>query len=309
MKINEIEIRDLMRQALQGRIDKNDLTGTEKANILYYARQDKLKALHLINELLQSNPDKTFDYFQTRSENYIDAVKLINWLDPFEIKNKSIKFDGTKELQDEVNKYLNDWQAVTKDGLELRSRQIRKALTYFKMTLADPDEYNHIITEDLARLKQFITTYELMAENISIRLEKYSNQQQNQPDQPQKKTSEPITYQWTKQPGTQLPKLYSRLISGGFIGPETSSETFTACFTGQPVKDISEKIQWLKETALLVYFIDSLIRGKMVNKKNKWLIATFIFDLVTNLKQTAYNIQKFGNPKGSELIEDVLKDL
>lgn len=310
MKINETEIRDLMRQALQGRIDKNDLTGTEKANILYFARQDKLKSLHLINELLIANPDKTFDYFIKRSSEFNEAQKLIDWLDPVEIKDKSINFDGTKLLQDEVKEYLNNWQLATKDGLELRSRQIREAVSFSKLILADPDEYNHIKTEDLDRLKQFITTFELLAENISIRLEKYSNQQQSQQDQPQKKTSEPITYQWTKQPGIQLPILYQKLSDGNFIASETSSETFTACFTGQQVKSITEKIKWLESKVLLSYFLDSLIRlQKLPKKTNLWAIAEKVFADAANLKQSKGNFVAYGKPDGSERIDEILINL
>ena len=59
MKIDDREIRELMRKALQGRVDKNDLTGTEKANILYFARQDFANGMRLVNSLMlaNANPD------------------------------------------------------------------------------------------------------------------------------------------------------------------------------------------------------------------------------------------------------------
>jgi|GEM_PF-5590099 len=303
MKIDEREIRELMKLALQGRIDINDLTGTEKANILYFARQDKSNELEFLHRLLIANPTQKWENLISYSRKLNDCDILINLLTPD--KNKSVKLDGAKQLQDKVREYLNDGQAITKDGLELRSRQIREAITYFKLILADPDDYNHIKTEDLDRLKQFITTFELLAENISIRLEKYSNQS----DQPQKKTLEPITYQWTKQPGTQLPILYQRLISGGFIDPETTPETFTACFTGQPVESITEKIHWLESKVLLSYFVDSLIRFDKIPKTKFWSIAEKVFADAANLKQAKGNFKSYGEPGGYEKIDDILKQL
>jgi hypothetical protein len=115
--------------------------------------------------------------------------------------------------------------------------------------------------------------------------------------EPVKKRPEPITYQWTKQPKEQLPKLYSRLIDGGFIAPETSSETFTACFTGQPVQNIPEKIKWLESKVLLAYFISGLIRlEKIPEKTHIWSIAKIVFQDATNLKQAKTNIKTFGEP-------------
>ena len=127
--------------------------------------------------------------------------------------------------------------------------------------------------------------------------------------EPVKKRPEPITYQWIKQPDIQLPKLYSRLIDGGFIAPETSSETFTACFTGQPVQIIPEKIKWLKSKALLAYFIYG-IRDE-VKFTDHWDIAKHCFDKGSDLSNTRnqYLNTKTGLPKGYPLIDEVLYKL
>lgn len=309
MKIDDREIRELMRKALHGLIDKNDLTGTEKAHILYFAKQDKLNELDFLHKLLIANPKQKFENLVSYSTRLKDCDKLINWLDPVEIKNKTIIFDGAKQLQDDVNEYLNNWQSVTKDGLELRSRQIREALTYFKMTLSDPDEYNHIKTEDLTRLKQFIDIFELLAENIKIRLEKYNIATLKQPAELAKKKTEAVTYRWIKQSEKQLPELYRKLIDGGFIATETSSETFTACFSGQPVESITEKIKWLKSKALLAYFIDEI--KNQVAFADWWLIAGYCFDNGSGLSNTRnqYLNSNTGKPRGYQSIDEVLTDL
>ena len=171
MKINDIEIRELMRLALAGRIDKNDLTGTEKANILHFARQDKLNELEFLHRLVIANPKQNFEKLVSYSTRLKDCDILINWLEPY------------------------------------------------------------------------------------------------QQDQPQKKTPGPITYQWTKQADIQLPILHQKLIDGGFIASETSLETFTACFNGQPVKSITEKIKWLESKVLLAYFLNSLISLEKCQRK------------------------------------------
>lgn len=217
MKIDDREIRELMRKALQGRIDKNDLTGTEKVNILFLARQDKMKELQFIHELLKVNPEKTFIELLNSSEKYKDCIKLIDWLDP---------------------------------------------------------------------------------------------EQQNLPKCPHKKRAELKTYLWTKQPAKQLPELYKRLSDGGFIGPQTSLETFTACFNGQPVKSITEKIKWLESKVLLAYFLNSLIIGqKIPQKTNLWSISKLVFDDAANLKQAKGNFVAYGYPDGHDRIDQILSDL
>lgn len=78
--LNDYQIRELINKALQGMIDKNDLTGTEKAHVLHHAERAKIKELQFIHELLLSNPDKTFDELVSTSVNYKDCLKIINWL-------------------------------------------------------------------------------------------------------------------------------------------------------------------------------------------------------------------------------------
>lgn len=316
MKINDIEIRELMRKALQGRVDKNDLTGTEKANILYFARQDFANGMRLVNSLMLANanpdadPEEETTLWVNRVPEIKDAQKLIEWLDPDEQRKLYItsKTDGAKQLYDEIQTYLNDWQSHTKDGLELRSRQARETISIFKRSLIDKEHLRLLSLTELDTVKYYISLFENLTGDISIRLEKFSSSNFKQPAEPAKKKTEAVTYRWIKQSEKQLPELYRKLIDGGFIATETSSETFTACFSGQPVESITEKIKWLKGgTVLLVYFIESLISQNLIKKKNKWLIANAVFDEVTSLKQSLYNITKYGNPKGSELIDEIIK--
>ena len=77
MKIDDREIRELMRKALQGRVDKNDLTGTEKANILYFARQDFANGMRLVNSLMlaNANPDADPEEETTLWVNRVPEIK------------------------------------------------------------------------------------------------------------------------------------------------------------------------------------------------------------------------------------------
>ncbi len=339
MDIQLSKIRELMKLALQDRIDKNDLTKTEIKNILYFANQDKIKALHDIHELIKTNPETTFEYWLNRYHPYIDAQMLIEWLDPFydkELKeddkiinmdelpidkymavlkkfmnHQPVTFnsDGTMKLIDEIDKYLNNTQAVTKSGLELRSRQTREMIAIHKRTLVDPDYSDHISEEGVKKKNALIATLKQLSDRINIRLERYINLPE-QPKKPAKSKPEPVTYQWTKEPHAQLPKLHSRLIDGGFIDPVTSLETFKVCFTGQPLKNIPSKIKWLESKVLLAYFIVSLINHKKIpSKTHIWKIAENVFQDATNLKQAKANITAYGEPYGYNRIDDILTHL
>ena len=314
MKIDSREIRELMRLALAGRIDKNDLTGTEKANILHYARQDYTNGMRLVNQLMLSNanpeadPESETKLWVNRVPAIRDALILIEWLEPTSsgMLMRSLNLDGALKLKDEINSYLNNWQSVTKAGLELRSRQVRESINGFEQSLIDPADLKHLSIVEIEQLKSFIDVYSNLLTRINIRLEKYANL----PEQPVTSKKEPITYQWTKQPDRQLPKLYQRLIDGGFIDPQTSSEAFTACFTGQPVKSITEKIKWLESKVLLAYFLDNLIIGEKIPQKTKlWSISKIVFDDAANLKQAKGNFVAYGYPDRHDRIDQILSDL
>lgn len=349
MDIQESKIRELMKLALQDRIDKNELTKTEIKNILYFANQDKNEALHDIHELMKANPETTFEYWINRYHPFMDAQKLIEWLDPFynkELKeddkiinmdklpideymavlkkfmnHQTVTFntDGTLKHIDEVDKYLSNLQAVTKSGLMLKSRQTREAIAIHKRTLVDPEFTNHFTESDVKHRHTLIAILELVSERINIRLEKYINLPE-QPKEPTKSKPEPVTYQWTKEPKAQLPKLHSRLVDGGFIDPVTSLETFTVCFTGQPVQNIPSKIKWLKGgtsgTALLAYFLDSLVnKNKIPVDTMVWSIAEKCFDgynrkALSQAKHQYLNNKKTnGKPSDHSLIDEVLFNL
>ncbi len=320
MNIDDREIRELMRKALQGRVDKNDLTGTEKANILYFARQDFANGMRMVNSLMLANanpdadPEKETTFWINRVPEIKDAQKLIEWLDPDEQRKLYItsKTDGAKQLYDEIQTYLNDWQSHTKDGLELRSRQARETISIFKRSLIDKEHLRLLSLTELDTVKYYISLFENLTGDISIRLEKFSSSNFKQPAEPAKKKTEAVTYRWIKQSEKQLPELYRKLIDGGFITSETSSETFTACFTGQPVESITKKIHWLESKVLLSYFLDSLISFEKLpknTKTKKWSIAEKVFADAANLKQAKGNFVAYGKPDGHDRIDKILSDL
>jgi len=320
MKIDDREIRELMRKALHGLIDKNDLTGTEKANMLYFARQDFVNGMRLVNSLMLANanpdadPEKETTFWINRVPEIKDAQKLIEWLDPDEQRKLYItsKTDGAKQLYDEIQTYLNDWQSHTKDGLELRSRQARETISIFKRSLIDKEHLRLLSLTELDTVKYYISLFENLTGDISIRLEKFSSSNFKQPAELAKKKTEAVTYRWIKQSEKQLPELYRKLIDGGFITSETSSETFTACFTGQPVESITKKIHWLESKVLLSYFLDSLISFEKLpknTKTKKWSIAEKVFADAANLKQAKGNFVAYGKPDGHDRIDKILSDL
>jgi len=80
---DELEIRQLMREARQGLIDANELSNTQKAKMLHFANQDLHKAvMEDINGLLIANPHTTFEYWAERLSTYKDAKMIIDWLAP-----------------------------------------------------------------------------------------------------------------------------------------------------------------------------------------------------------------------------------
>jgi hypothetical protein len=81
MITDELEIRQLMREARQGLIDANELTNTQKAKMLHFANQDLQRAvMEEINGLLIANPHTNFEYWTERLSTYKDAKTIIDWL-------------------------------------------------------------------------------------------------------------------------------------------------------------------------------------------------------------------------------------
>lgn len=317
MKTNETEIRELMRKALQGLIDKNDLTGTEKGHILHFAKLDLAKGMKLVNDLMLANlnpdadPEKEIAFWVNRLPDIKDAQKLIEWLSPKEpgILSKKLILDGAKPLSDEIQTYLNAWQSHTKEGLDLKSRQTRETITSLERIILENNQLDFLSINELDKAKHCIRHFENLSKQISILLEKYNSDSFKQPAKPVSKKTEAVTFRWTQQPEKQLPKLYRKLIDGGFIASETSLETFTACFTGQPVHSITEKIKWQKSKALLAYFIDSIKNPIAI--ADWWKITDLCFENGTGLlnNRNQYSNNNDNLPKGYYLIDEVLSDL
>jgi hypothetical protein len=164
---------------------------------------------------------------------------------------ESIK--GAMITKDEVRQYCNNWQLATKEGYELRSRQIRELLSLLKFKLIEGG--NSLKPIEIELLNKEIRAFELISERINIRLEKYKNL----PEKPLKSHRKPPdvkTYQWQNNPDKELPEFYSLMIDKyKLIASDTTLEQFKDIFTGQPI-EIINPITWHQDNASeLLYFI------------------------------------------------------
>jgi len=108
-----------------------------------------------------------------------------------------------------------------------------------------------------------------------------------------------------------LEALYNRLLEK-YIHPDTSLENFVAAFTEQP-KESTKPILWLKETNLLVYFLEQLFKHQryqsivescqLFKSKNNRLITA---STLASSKSQSKVIPK-GNDKLDKIIESAKK--
>lgn len=231
--------------------------------------------------------------FESEKINFLDGLKRAPYPEDFYLKS----LQDAKKLM-ETDKESQNVIGGLKQFTTIKGSQYQKIISDYEQFKNGKlqQAYNYI------NGNQFLTAH--------YKYLKWLELQQEQAKKPTKKRPEPVTYQWTKQPDIQLPELYRRLVDGGFIAPETSSETFTACFTSQPVQNIPNKIKWLKSKALLAYFIDCLIYKK-IQDTNWWQVASYCFDKGSGLINTRnqFHNNNIGFPKGYHFIDEVLSDL
>lgn len=114
---------------------------------------------------------------------------------------------------------------------------------------------------------------------------------------PSKKTLNKITYQWQNNPKIELPELYSLMHDEyKLIASETSLESFTAIFTGQPIDSSIIPIRWHQDNATeLIYFIDKLEQSGQVKHTKKAdyqkMIACFVKPNGTKFQAAFKNIK------------------
>jgi hypothetical protein len=116
-----------------------------------------------------------------------------------------------------------------------------------------------------------------------------------------------ISYIWQGNAEKELPKLHQRLIKAEMIDEQTDLEAFTATFKGQSTDNI-KPIKWIASNKLLAYFLDEAFSGQdwqsiaakgklFKNKKGK---------LLTQSDLSSANYRKYGEPKDSEKINEIL---
>lgn len=99
------EIREFYNQSLSGVIDINDLTGTQKNQILAFAVRERNTAISFINEILLVNPDATFEHLIKSNANYQNAELVINWLKKSNKNEKEIQNFNHLEVLEQLEKY------------------------------------------------------------------------------------------------------------------------------------------------------------------------------------------------------------
>ncbi len=78
--LNNVELSNLYTNCIRGIISKNDLAETQKAQLIEFSEQQKFKAIENINNLCIANPETTFEFWEQRHGNYIDAKRILDWL-------------------------------------------------------------------------------------------------------------------------------------------------------------------------------------------------------------------------------------
>ncbi len=97
--LNEGELFQLFRKVLEGLISLNDLNESHISQLRKFAQHSQFQATRQIDQILQINPQYTFEEIAARHGNYKDANRVLEWLDtvPKE-KHKSEKTKTEKPL-------------------------------------------------------------------------------------------------------------------------------------------------------------------------------------------------------------------
>lgn len=186
---------------------------------------------------------------------------------------------------------------------------------------------NEMINKQLSWLNQILlvpTNANLDIDNWLQSDENYQNglylknliesfyQRKEEKPQPKQNHKKLKSYVWQNNPDNELPELYSQMKDKyKLIAPETTYEQFKAVFTGQPINEKFKRIKWIKSNRLLAYFLDNCFSGHdwqsiagnvFINAKDKLLTSN-------DMAVAKNTYSDYGNPRGSEEIDKLLKDI
>lgn len=217
-------------------------------------------------------------------------------------------------------------------------RQLYMAFLHGKVSLNDINESHQaqlLIYANEEHQRAINTCCELMASNpnndfeyFSSRLSTYKESKQvidffenwhkkKQADKPESSTTKSksknkTTYQWQGK-SDELPELY-RLMRDEYklIAHEVDLKQFTAIFTGQSIDNI-KPIKWISSNKLLAYLLEIAFSNQnwqsiagnneyFINKNDKIINAN-------DLSVAKNQIESYGNPKGYEKIDLILKTI
>lgn len=109
---------------------------------------------------------------------------------------------------------------------------------------------------------------------------------------------------------SQIETLFE-LLKDKYIDSNTNPDHFKAIFKNERLPDSFDPVKWIEAPVLLVYLIYKLKKHKKIKSPKHWSITGQCFNPKCNLRQLADGFQntKTGNPKGSEIIDAILKSI
>lgn len=248
---------------------KRQMSGFDWINEIEKARGEK----NISDKILPTHSFEMLKAHRIKNVFEADKAKLIeeNRINKIDTDEADLKLLSIQFLKDEL-KYADEWIARI-------SKLTSKSL--YKADLIQIEKYKVFISQEISK------------QETSIKLP------------PPKKPN--ISFVWQGNTEKELPKLHQRLIKAEMIDEQTDLKDFTATFTGQPTANI-KPIKWIASNKLLAYFLDTAFSGQdwqsiahngklFKNKKGK---------LLTQSDLSSANDRKYGKPKGSEKIDEIL---
>jgi len=133
-----------------------------------------------------------------------------------------------------------------------------------------------------------------------------------QPESKPEKPKKQITFKWQGKPD-ELKELHKLMSNSKYrlISTETNLNEFIAIFTGK-LTTISKPIKWLSSNKLLAYFLDKTFTGQnwqSISSNLKLFVNNSDKPITANDLAVAKNSFKHGEPKGHDMINEILKSI
>jgi hypothetical protein len=250
-----------------------------------------------------NQPDENFsDYYQNKiDEHFINDEKIIEklklavnrWIDYYKMEvNKHTVGTNWNERE-------KAWEIVAE-----KDRYLTKILLFEKWNIQRKVDLA-FIENQLKIIEEIERQIELKKlENLSYVLERLKFNSDNQLST---KKQLATGFQCSLNE-VQIQSLFDKL-KGKYIDINTNPDHFKAVFKTDPLPHLFTPVNWTESPVLLSYLIYKLKKDKKIKSPHHWQITGNCFNPKSNFRQLADGFQntKSGNPKESDLIDNILK--